>query len=76
MREWKAQDIEKRIRERMPEANCSILSARSGKTVRRRPRDKGEQVILDLLCRQKWEDDLASGKVKIINKREWYCEFD
>ncbi|MBS3898817.1 MAG: hypothetical protein KGZ54_04770 [Dethiobacter sp.] len=76
MREWRVQDIEKRIQEKMPATNRIIISARCGRVVRRRPRDKGEQEILDLLCRQQWEDDLAKGKVKIINKREWYCEFD
>lgn len=76
MREWKARDIEKRIREKMPAANRDIVNARRGKVVRRRPRDKGEQDILDLLCKQKWEDDLAKGRVKIFSKREWYCEFD
>ncbi len=76
MREWRAQDIEKRIQEKMPETNRIIVSARCGRVFRRRVRDKGEQEILDLLCRKQWEDDLAKGKVKIINKREWYCEFD
>jgi hypothetical protein len=76
MREWKTRDIEKRIREKMPAANRSLVRGRRGKVVRRRPRDKEEQDILDLLCKRKWEDDLARGKVKIINKREWYCEFD
>lgn len=76
MREWNVQDIEERIRKKMPAANRAIVKDRCGKVVRRRPRDKGEQDILDLLCKQKWEEDLAKGRVKIISKREWYCEFD
>jgi hypothetical protein len=76
MREWKTRDIEERIREKMPAANRALVRGRHGKVVRRRPRDKEEQNILDLLCKRKWENDVAAGKVKIISKREWYCEFD
>jgi len=74
MREWKACDIEKRIKE-MPAGTRALMRVNKGKAVRRRPRDKGEQDVLDLLCKKKWEGDLARGKVKIISKREWYCEF-
>jgi hypothetical protein len=76
VREWKTRDIDKKIRDKMPAVNRSLIGARRGKVVRRRPRDKGEQDILDLFCKRKWEDDLARGKVRIINRREWYCEFD
>ncbi len=76
MREWNARDLEERIRERMPAVNRVLLRARSGKAVRRRPRDKEEQNILDLLCKRRWEEDLATGRVRIISKREWYCEFN
>lgn len=76
MREWKACDIEKRIRDKMPADTRALMRVNKGKAVRRRPRDKGEQDVFDLLCKKKWEGDLARGKVKIISKREWYCEFD
>ncbi len=76
MREWNSSDLEKRIQEKMPATTRALIRVRSGKVVRRRPRDKEEQNILDLLCKRKWEDDLAKGKVRIINKREWYYEFD
>ncbi len=76
MREWKSGDLEKKIREKMPSANRALARHRRERAVRRRPRDKEEQEILDLLCKRKWEADLARGKVKIISQREWYCEFD
>jgi len=76
MREWKSCDLEQLIREKMPAVNRALIRARSGKVLRRRSRDKEEQNILDLLCKRKWENDLTRGKVKIINKREWYYEFD
>jgi hypothetical protein len=76
MREWKSCEIEEKNRKKMPAVKRALVQGRREKMIRRRSRDKEEQDILDLLCKRRWEDDLAKGKVKIINKREWYCEFD
>lgn len=76
MREWKTVDIENQIAVKMPEINRSILRSRQGRPVRRRPRDPEEQRILDRLCARRWEKALAEGKVRILNDREWYYEFD
>ncbi len=76
MRVWNTCDLQERIRERMPGVKRALLRARRGRVVRRRPRDKEEQNILDLLCKRKWETDLARGRVRILSKREWYCEFN
>lgn len=76
MREWKSGDLDEKIRKRAPSVNRDLVRNRREKVMRRRPRDKEEQNILDLLCKRNWEQDLAKGRVKIISKREWYCEFD
>ncbi len=68
MREWNTGDIEERIREKLPEVNRALCRGRRGKVVRRRPRDKEEQNILDLLCKRKWENDVAAGKVRLSVK--------
>lgn len=76
MREWDARELEKKIRERTPEISRRLVAGRKGRVVRRRPRDKHEQDVLDILCKKRWVDAMARGKVKIISKREWYCEYD
>ncbi|MDN5347414.1 MAG: hypothetical protein PWP65_978 [Clostridia bacterium] len=76
MREWKAVEIEKEITAKMPEINRSIIRSRKERVIRRRPRDPEEQKILDRICIYKWQKALAEGKVKILNNREWYYEFD
>ncbi|MEW6274369.1 MAG: hypothetical protein AB1556_04555 [Bacillota bacterium] len=76
MREWKAAEIERQIAGKMAEANRSILRSRKGRAVRTRPRDPGEQAILDRICIQKWQKALREGKVRILSKNEWYYEFD
>jgi len=76
MRRWKSSELEKKVQERMPAAKISMLSSGRRKTCRRRPRNKDEQDVLDLLCIRKWENALASGKVKKLSRRKWYYEFD
>ena len=76
MREWNTWDLQERIRKGMPGVKRAILRARRTRAVRRRPRNKEEQDILDLLCKRKWETDLARGRVRILGNREWYCEFN
>jgi len=76
MREWQAADIDKIIAKKMPEIVRSVLNQNKKKNIRRRPRNKGEQNVLDLLCTLRWQKALVAGKIKIINKREWYIEFD
>ncbi len=75
-RQWKSSELEKRIQEKTPSFNRSMLSAGRREKCRRRPRDKEEQNVLDLLCIKKWESALARGKVKKLGRRKWYYEFD
>lgn len=76
MREWQSDDLYRIIRKNMPEVNKLLLRQKKEKLVRRRPRNKSEQNILDLLCKIKWQKDLTAGKIRIISKREWYIEHD
>ena len=76
MRELKMDDINKRIRERSSRAYLDMLKKDRKRVVRRRPRDKSEQDILDKICIETWNQALIKGKVKILSKREWYYEFD
>ena len=76
MRELKMDDIDKRIRERSPRAYLDMLKKGRERVVRRRPRDKSEQDLLDKICKEAWNQALIKGKVKILSKREWYYEFD
>lgn len=76
MREWQADDLNKVIDKKMSYENKLLLRNKMKRLFRRRPRNKDEQNVLDLLCKLKWQKDLAAGKVRIINKREWYVEYD
>ena len=76
MREWQSDELDKVIRKNMPEVNKLLLREKKEKLVRRRPRNKNEQNVLDLLCKIKWQKDLSAGKIRIISKREWYIEHD
>ncbi len=76
MRRWKSSELDEKINKKRPEVDRFLLRSRQGKIMRRRPRDKEEQNVLDLLCKKKWEDDLARGKIKILSRRKWYYEFD
>jgi len=44
--------------------------------VRLRPRDKEEMRILDELCIKRWKKAEQEGKIKYLNERVWYYEFD
>ncbi len=76
MRRFKPGELEAIIEKKRNRLNLDMLKKGRNRLFRKRPRDKEEQNILDKLCVQKWQKDLASGKVKIINDREWYYEFD
>jgi len=76
MRQWKSSELEAKIQERMSAVNSAMLASVRCRKYRRRPRDKEEQNVLDLLCIKKWESALARGKVKKLGRRKWYYEFD
>lgn len=76
MRQWDFREMEKKILEKTPAAKRYLLRGRRGRIVRRRPRDKEEQNILDLLCKKRWEEAIATGKIKKLSEREWSLEFD
>ncbi|WP_461200276.1 hypothetical protein [Anoxybacillus sp. TBDG-1] len=44
--------------------------------VRLRPRDKEEMRILDELCIKRWKKAEQEGKIRYLNERVWYYEFD
>jgi len=58
-RQWKSSELEKRIQGKMLSVKRSMLSSGRRAKCKRRPRDKEEQNVLDLLCIKKWESDLA-----------------
>lgn len=76
MREWRMEEIEKRVSDRSQSVNRTIIRHRKARVFRRRSRHIDEQKILDILCKKRWERALKEGKVKMINEREWYYEFD
>ena len=76
MRRWKSSELEARIQEKMPAVNSAMLASGRRRKYRRRPRNKEEQALLDLICIKKWKKDIARGKVKKISRRKWYYEFD
>lgn len=76
MRELKMDTINKKIQKNAPRAYLDMLKKGRERVVRRRPRDKSEQDLLDKICKEAWNQALLKGKVKILSKREWYYEFD
>ncbi len=76
MRELSMEDINNRIREKAPRAHLDMLKKDRERVIRRRPRDKSEQDLLDKICKEAWAQAVLRGKVKILSKREWYYEFD
>ncbi|EMT46421.1 hypothetical protein H919_05874 [Anoxybacillus flavithermus AK1] len=53
-----------------------ILAAGRKQRVRLRPRDKEEMRILDELCIKRWKKAEQEGKIRYLNERVWYYEFD
>lgn len=76
MRELNIKDINSRIRENAPRVYLDMLQKGRERVLKRRPRDKAEQDLLDKICNEAWKQAVVEGKVKIISKREWYYEFD
>ena len=70
-------DIDQIINQNKAEAERKILQTKSSeRKMRTRPRDPDEIEILNKLCVLKWEKAVASGKVVILSKQEWYYELD
>jgi len=76
MRKVSLAEIDRVIKKNLPAANKIVFRARRIRPIRRRSRDIEEQKVLDLLCINRWNKDLALGKVKIISKNKWYYEYD
>ncbi len=76
MRELNIEDINRRIRENAPRAYLDMLQKGRERVIKRKPRDKEEQDLLDKICKEAWNQAVLKGKVKILSKREWYYEFD
>ena len=76
MREWRYEQLAKEVDEKKTAVEKMLLSGKpSERLVRRRPRDLEEQRILDALCVRKWKEAEACGKIRYINKNEWYYEY-
>ena len=76
MRDLTIEEINNRIRKNATRAHLDMLKKGRERVVRRRPRDKSEQDLLDKICKEAWNKALLKGKVKILSKKEWYYEFD
>jgi hypothetical protein len=77
MKEMNLTDLDQVIQLNKTEAERVILQQKSEqRQMRTRPRDPNEIQILDKLAVLKWERAIASGKVIMLNKQEWYYECD
>jgi hypothetical protein len=77
MKEMDLNDLDQVIQLNKSEAERTILQKKSDeRKVRARPRDPDEIQILNKLAVLKWQRALASGKVIMLNKQEWYYECD
>jgi hypothetical protein len=71
------EDLNQVIQQNKVEAERMILQQKTDlRQIRTRPRDPDEIKILNKLCKVKWERAVQSRKVIIVNKQEWYYEFD
>jgi len=67
--------LEELIRNRKDDVELRLLAEITGRrSVRTRPRDPEEQVILDQIAIQKWREAERAGKIKYISKTEWHYE--
>lgn len=70
-------DLQQSIAKKKAEAEKQILKAKEKeRVIRTRPRDPEEVKILDELSILKWQRAVADGKIRYIEKRKWYYEFD
>lgn len=77
MKELNMFDLNQSIKQNKINVDRKILQQKSSqRLIRTRPRDPDEVEILNKLCVLKWEKALASGKVVILSKQEWYYEVD
>ncbi|MEH7178576.1 hypothetical protein [Neobacillus vireti] len=77
MRKVDFSELNKQIFEKKSEVERTILRTKSSeRLLRTRPRDKDEAKILDELCIKRWKKAEEEGKVKYLNERVWYYEFD
>ncbi|UOF89940.1 hypothetical protein LSG31_19045 [Fodinisporobacter ferrooxydans] len=76
MKELSIDDLNEWIESKKNHVDRTLLNLKSERTIRTRTRDAGESRILDRLCKKKFEQALVSGKVRIINSKEWYYEAD
>jgi hypothetical protein len=77
MKKMNWEDLNQVIQQNKVEAERTILQQKTDlRQIRTRPRDPDEIKILNKLCKDKWESAVQSRKVIILNKQEWYYEFD
>jgi hypothetical protein len=77
MRKMDFSDLNKQIFEKKSEVERAILRTKTPeRLLRTRPRDNEEAKILDKLCIKRWKKAELEGKIKYLDKRVWYYEFD
>jgi hypothetical protein len=77
MKEMNLNDLEQVIQLNKAEVERVILRQKNEqRQIRTRPRDPNEIQLLNKLAVLKWERAVASGKVIMLNKQEWYYECD
>ncbi|MEB3103549.1 hypothetical protein [Ferviditalea candida] len=76
MKTWDYNQLEKSIAANKSRVEKILLTNKpQERLVRRRPRDKEEQEILDRLCLNKWKDAENKGEIKYLSKNEWCYEY-
>jgi hypothetical protein len=77
MKKIKLNDLTQHINNNKTGVEKQILETKhEGRTTKMRPRDQQEIEILDEICKRKIQKAIEEGKLKFINKRKWYYEFD
>jgi hypothetical protein len=76
MRSWDFSQLENEVHTKKADVEKKILAGKLPERVlRMRPRDPGEQAVLDQIAIQKWRDAEEAGKIKYLSKTEWYYEY-
>ncbi len=77
MKKMNFSDLNREIFEKKNEVEKTILRTKSDeRLLRRRPRDENEAKILDELSIKRWKKAEREGKIKYIDDRVWYYDFD
>jgi len=77
MRKINFSELNKEIFDKKNEVDRTILRTKSNeRLMRKRARNEEEAKILDDLCIKRWKKAEMEGKVKYLEERVWYYDFD